>query len=247
MSKLIKLTGIWLLVFISIQATAQKVVNHQSQSWFSINTTIKIKGKFGFLADVHVRRNNFIADPSFYFVRGAINYWYSDNITFALGYGHMWVAPTIAGYKTYSNENRIYQQVQLTCKMGKLSLLQKLRNEQRWQEIIVSDVSTNKNKFTDRVRYLLSTTIPFSTDKKIPSLVIADELCVQFGEEVVYNAFDQNRIFIGIKQSLCKNLSFDLGYMYVTQQKSSGYQYDENNTFRLFFYYTPDLRKKKNY
>jgi len=29
------------------------------------------------------------------------------------------------------------------------------------------------------------------------------------------------------------------------QQKSSGYQYDVNETFRCFFYYMPDWRKKK--
>jgi hypothetical protein len=123
--------------------------------------------------------------------------------------------------------------------------LQRLRNEQRWQQKIANDKATGQNKFTDRVRYLLSFTIPFSKNTKYPSLVMADELCVQFGKEVVYNTFDQDRVFIGIKQKLAKDLSFDLGYMFLKQQKSSGYQYDVNNTFRWFFYYTPDFRKKR--
>jgi Protein of unknown function (DUF2490) len=125
-------------------------------------------------------------------------------------------------------------------------MLQRLRSEQRWQQKIVNDEATAQNKFTNRFRYLLSFNIPVFKNPKFPSLVVADELCVQFGKEVVYNTFDQNRLFTGIRQKITKDLNFDLGYMLVKQQKASGYQYDVNNTFRWFFYYTPDFRKKKN-
>jgi hypothetical protein len=235
------LPGFWA----EVSAQQQKVINKQSQSWISFNSTIKVKGKFGFLADVHVRRNNFLADPNFYFIRGAVNYWHSNSLSFALGYGHMWVAPSVKGNKTYADENRIYQQVQYTSKIGKLQLSQRLRNELRWQEIIVQDKSTHANKFTDRIRYQISFTLPLSKDIRFPSLVLADEIDIQFGKDVVYNTFDQNRAFIGLKQTLTPTLSFDIGYMYVTQQKSSGFQYDQNDTFRWFFYYNPDWRKKK--
>jgi long-subunit fatty acid transport protein len=57
----------------------------------------------------------------------------------------------------------------------------------------------------------------------------------------VYNTFDQNRLFLGIKQKISKTLSFDAGYMYLFQQKESGYQYNANKTYRLFFYYTPNF------
>lgn len=60
------------------------------------------------------------------------------------------------------------------------------------------------------------------------------------------NAFDQNRLFARIKVPVRHNLSFDLGYMNIRQQKSTGYQYDSTDFFRLFFYYAPDFRKKGN-
>jgi hypothetical protein len=229
----------------STAQTKSKEINKQSQAWVSVNSTVRLSNKWGFMADLHERRNNFFKDPSFHFIRFGVNYWLKDNIILTAGYGHMWVAPSTAGWHTFSNENRIYEQVQMTSKIGKVSMLQRLRNEQRWQQKIANDKATGQNKFTDRVRYLLSFTIPFSKNTKYPSLVMADELCVQFGKEVVYNTFDQDRVFIGIKQKLAKDLSFDLGYMFLKQQKSSGYQYDVNNTFRWFFYYTPDFRKKR--
>ena len=132
----------------------------------------------------------------------------------------------------------------MNSKTGAINIVQRLRNEERWQQKIADDKFTGDYKFTNRVRYLLSASIPFSKKKGYPSLVVSDELCIQFGKEVVYNTFDQNRLFIGIKQKLTKDFSFDLGYMQVKQQKASGYQYDLNNTLRCFLYYTPDLRKK---
>lgn len=88
------------------------------------------------------------------------------------------------------------------------------------------------------MRYLLSANIPIFKNKKLPQLSIADELAIQFGKDVVYNTFEQNRIFLGIKQKVTANLSFDAGYMNVLQQKNSGNSYENADVIRLFFYYT---------
>jgi hypothetical protein len=223
----------------------QKEINNQNQAWVSINGTMRLSDKWGIVADIHERRNNFLKDPSFHFVRIGAAYWLQDNINFSAGYAHLWLAPSTTGWKTFANENRTYQQVQMNTKTGTTRILQRVRNEQRWQQKIANDKPTGNNKFTNRVRYLLSFTIPFTKNDNLPALVLSDELLVQFGKEVVYNTFDQNRFFVGIRQKVSKNLSFDLGYMLVNQQKASGYQYDENSTFRWFFYFTPDWRKKK--
>ena len=106
----------------------------------------------------------------------------------------------------------------------------------------MNDVSTGGTTFADRVRYLASFTVPVSENPKLPSLVFADEIAVQFGREVL-NTFDQNRAFLGVKQVLGRSWSFDLGYMLVYQKKARGYQYDLNHTLRWFFYFTPDLRR----
>ena len=224
---------------------AAREVNNQQQSWFSINSTTRISNKLGIIADLHTRRTQFLDRPSFNFVRAGINYWVNENLTVAVGYGQMWVAPSKPLWSYYAKEHRIYQQVQLSTKVGKVTLLQRLRNEQRWQQKIVNDKFIHQYKFTNRVRYLLSATVPVFKNPKYPMLVVADELMVQVGKEILYNTFDQNRAFVGIKQTITKALSFDLGYMLVYQQKSSGYQYDRNNTFRWFFYYMPDARQHK--
>ncbi len=235
--KVLIISGL-LLPLLPSKSAAQKVVNNQNQSWVSINTAAKVYKKFSLLADVHVRRNNFFADRSFEFVRTAVQYNVDDRLSFAIGYAHMWM--TSPDNATNKEENRIFEQVQLITKIGSATLLQKVRNEQRW-----ANPYNAKNTFSDRVRLLNSLTIPIFKNKYLPAIALADEVCIQFGRDIVYNTFDQNRWFVGIKQQVSKTLSFDLGYMEVLQQKAALNSYDNNHTFRWFFYYQPDLRKKK--
>jgi hypothetical protein len=242
--KIILLATVLTLTGTGLRGQSAKEVTSQDQSWFSINTLSRVSDRWGVVADFHaVRRNNFFSDPRFYFIRMGANYWLKDNITFSLAYGHMWVAPTVEGWSTFSEEHRIHEQFQFISKINKITVVQRLRNEQRWQEKMVNDQPSGNLRFTNRIRYLASFNIPLFKNKYLPSLALADEIMVQFGKEVVYNTFDQNRIFIGIRQKISTDLNFDMGYMRVFQQKYSGYQYDLYHTFRLYFYYTPDLRK----
>lgn len=235
------------LCTISAFAQQQKEVKTQFQTWISENSTMRFSDHWGMIADFHVRRNNFVNEPGFYFIRFGANYWMKNNFTTAFGYGHTWLAQKgkDGGY-IYSNENRVYQQLQYISKIGNLSMLQRLRNEQRWQQKVMGGEVTNDLRFTDRVRYLLSINFPVFRNPKLPQLLIVDELLIQFGKDIVYNIFDQNRFTLGIKQNLSKAWRFDLGYMLVYQEKYSGYQYDLNHTIRWFFYYTPDFRRRNS-
>lgn len=224
------------------QTPTEKVINEQTQTWVSINSVTKFSEHWGVNADAHIRTNEIFHDNNFYFLRGGISYIPNPSVSVTAGYAHMWLAPTKEGWSTYSDENRIYQQAQLTTNVGKVSILQRIRNEQRWQEKIVNDESTGENRFTNRVRYLVSFNIPVFKKKTAPLLVVSDEILIHFGQEVIYNTFDQNRLFVGIRQAINPKLSFDFGYMNVYQQKYTGYQYDMNHTLRLFFYLNSSLK-----
>jgi hypothetical protein len=224
------------------QAQTEKVINEQAQTWVSLNNTITFDKHWGLLADFYVRRTDFVDANSFYLIRGAAAYITENKQVFALGYGHMWLAPSNPNWHTFSNEDLIYQLYQFNSKIGNVSVLHRFRNEQRWQQVMVNDAWNGEKRFSDRVRYLISFDIPIFKNKNLPKLAISDEIMIQFGKEIVYNTFDQNRFFIGIKQSISPKLSFDFGYMNVYQEKRSGYQYDMNHTLRLFFYYRNDAK-----
>lgn len=223
-----------------------KEINQQVQVWLSVNSTTRVSDRLGVIGDFHVRRNDFLQDPSFYFLRFGGHYWLRESLGLSLGYAHMWRAPACAGCETWAGEDRVYQQAQYTTKLGTTGLLLRLRNEQRWQDEVEDDALTGELGFSDRVRALASLTVPLSSNPSAPALVVSDEILLQFGHDVVLNTFDQNRLFAGVKKSWSRSWSCDLGYMLVYQQKASGYQYDLNHTLRWFFYFTPDLRQIKS-
>jgi len=234
------------VLILSLRTAAQnapaKQVKEVFNAWFSVNNTLRFSEHWGMIADVHLRTRDFMAEPDFWFVRTGVNYWFSKKFSANFGYGHMWLMPA-EGKHTVGNEDRLHEQFILTQSFGRIGLFQRLRNEQRWVQTLTSDAVTGV-KFTDRVRFLLSLNLKVSrSDPRIPSLVVSDELMVQFGRQVVYNTFDQNRLFIGIRQDIRTDLSFDLGYMLIFQQKPVPLLYERHDVLRLFFYWSPDLRK----
>lgn len=227
-------------------AQTSKEINDQAQFWWSLNTTARLTDRWGMVADFHIRRNDFTEDPSFYFIRFGSNLWITQKLTFTAGYAHMWQAPAHENWNTWLNEDRVYQQFQYSSKIGNVSVLNRLRNEQRWRQKIANDVRSRGRSFSNRIRYLASFSIPISRNPSVPLLALSDEILLQFGNDIVNNTFDQNRPFVGIKKSLTPSWSFDFGYMPVLQQKPTGYQYDLNHTLRMFFYFSPDFTKEKS-
>lgn len=238
------------LIFIGLSlgsaAQTEKEVNEQVQFWTSLNSTWRFSDHWGAMVDFHIRRNDFMKDPNFYFLRMGGVYWFNDKMSLAGGGALLWFATPDGGNDfNYALEKRIYQQLLWRSENGRARFLQRVRNEQRWHEVLDQEGNVDRVRFSNRVRLLLSASIRVFDNTKLPRLVLADEILFHFGKEIVYNTFDQNRFFVGINQRLSKNWVYDLGYMAVYQQKYSGYQYDLNHTIRLFFYFSPDLRKKK--
>lgn len=220
-------------------------VNQQFQTWTSVNSIMRFSNRWGMMADVHMRRNNGVADPSFFIVRFGADYWIHDKMIAAAGYGHMWLAPTHQNWTTTVHEHRLHQQIAFSGAYGTTGIVNRLRNEQRWMQQVKEDKRTGHWKFTNRVRYLVHFSFPIAATHGKYAIVLADEIFVHFGKDIVYNTFDQNRLFVGLKTKINKNWSCDIGYMNVYQQKANGFQYDMNHTFRWFFYYAPDFRSKQ--
>ncbi len=238
-----------LVLFLQTDGLSQteRQVTTNTHFWTSVNTTIRASDKWGGVADIHIRRTNFVADPSFYFARVGGAYFLDSRFSFAAGYAHLWLAQdTEIGLK-FADENRIYQQALWRAPIERVTFLQRVRTEQRWNEILSRETGeVDRIQFTHRIRFLFSMSLRVFESPSLPRLVVADEVHIQFGDEIIYNTFNQNRIFVGISQRISPTVSFDFGYMHVYQQKATGFEYDSNHTIRLFFYYTPDFRKQKS-
>jgi hypothetical protein len=79
----------------------------------------------------------------------------------------------------------------------------------------------------------------------VPFLVLNDEVHLNLGKEIVYNYFDQNRLFGGVGYQFTKGLNAQLGYMQVFQQQATGNRFFQTHALRLFLFQNLDFRKPK--
>jgi hypothetical protein len=225
------------------EAPPEKVINENAQFWISTNNVFRVAEKWAVLNDLHIRRTNFLADPNFYFLRVGGQYYIKPSIRVAAGYAHLWLT-TRGNWDTFQNENRIYQQFSISQRYEKLNALFRLRLEQRFFNNIQNGESLNDDFLVHRVRFLIGVGFPFKKDGPT-EFILADEIHLNFGKNVIFNTFNQNRLTVGIKHKINEHWKFDCGYMMVYQQLAVGNVYNLNHTLRLFFYGSFDFRKNK--
>ncbi len=69
------------------------------------------------------------------------------------------------------------------------------------------------------------------------SAKVSDEIMFNFGHNIVYNSFDQNRIYAGLNYGISKSIQVELGYLNWFQERSSGNQYYDRDIVRITIYH----------
>ena len=129
-------------------------------------------------------------------------------------------------------------------------MMQWIRLEERFRRKILNDSTlADGTSFNFRIRYNILFEIPLSRKGFVPKsvgFVVNDEVHVNFGKEIVYNYFDQNRFFLGFAYHVNKHDNLQLGYMNVFQQLPAGNKYRSNHVARVFYFHNLDLRTKSD-
>jgi hypothetical protein len=125
--------------------------------------------------------------------------------------------------------------------------MQWVRLEGRWRQKIKNDDELAEGfNFNWRIRYNFALFVPL-TKKGLGAqglqFLVNDELMVNFGENIVYNYFDQNRLFLGLAYQVTGHSQLQLGYLNVFQQLAAGNRFREQHVIRLFYFHNFDFRK----
>lgn len=235
---------------LSVDARAQtKQTEHVNQLWLGYFNQTRFSNKWGGWADLQLRtKENFVSDLSVSIVRLGLTHYLNDNTKLTAGYAYVTHFPSANNKNISQPEHRPWQQIQWHTKYPKLRLMQWLRLEERFRRKIASDSTLASGyNFNWKLRYNFFMAIPLSKKPFAPntfSAVVNNEVHVNFGKNIVYNYFDQNRFFLGFAYhtNALDNLQF--GYMNVFLQTAAGNKYRSINTFRLFYFHNLDLRKK---
>jgi hypothetical protein len=226
---------------------AQKDIIQREQFWLGYLNQTRFTNQWGMWADVHFRTDNFMSRVSQNICRVGLSYYLYDNVRLTAGYAYIYHFSE-KGTNNAHPEHRPWQQLWIRSNYKGLSVIQWLRFEQRYVQKTLNDELIKDYNFNYRFRYNVMLMISFKGAKiqpKKPFFVLQDELFINFGKEIIYNHFDQNRFFVGLGYPINEHLNFQLGYMNVFQQRRSGDTFFDTHTLRLFAFHTLDLRKKE--
>ncbi|WP_276483250.1 hypothetical protein [Paraflavitalea pollutisoli] len=72
-----------------VQAQVTKQYNHNAHSWLGLFTTFRLGAHGRLVGDGLLRRNDFVSDPVFYFLRAGDGYWFNNAMSLTLAYGQL--------------------------------------------------------------------------------------------------------------------------------------------------------------
>lgn len=243
-----KFTLCFLLLLNILSAFSQdKEFESREMAWFGYFNQTRFSERSGLWVDLHLRMNDdFIKEVHTTLARVAYIYYLNDHSKLMAGYAHQ----TQYGHDGAPNvpEHRPWQQIQWHEKKNGFNLMQWIRLEERFRRKVADGELADDYNFNFRIRYNVALTIPLkgkTVEPKTPFVFASDEVFINFGKNITYNYFDQNRAFAGFGYQFTRHLNAQLGYMYIFQQLPEGNKYIHTNAIRLFVFHNLDLRKKE--
>lgn len=187
---------------------------YNTNAWLMYFGNHKVSERVGLHAEVQWRRSDTFSKSQQLLLRTGLDYYLKPDIRFTLGYAFIETYPY--GDFAVPNafpEHRIWQQLFLQQNLGKIKLSHRYRLEQR----MIGNASTGKfenGRFENRVRYMAKATVNISNGSHPVFAALYDEVFINFGKDVGYNIFDQNRLYGALGYSISETFKVEVGYLY---------------------------------
>lgn len=231
----------------AVPAHAQKHDVQERQTWLGVFNQTRFSDRWGLWAEGHLRLHDQFVHELFQTVgRVGVTYYLTDEVRLTAGYAYAHLYPD--GARTVGQpEHRPWQQVQWFTKFPRARLMQWVRLEERFRRHVASNDELGSNfDFNFRTRFNMALFLPLTRKKFEPGglqFLLNDEVMVNFGQQIRYNYFDQNRLFAGLVYQVSKQAQLQAGYMHLFQQLPAGDTYRNQQTIRVFYFHNLDLRK----
>lgn len=221
---------------------SESQVKQQGQVWLAYMTQTRFTNLLSLWNDFH-----FVPD-GFFVLRTGLTFHLPENINATAGYAYVGLPMGQLAPELKRPEHRPWMQVVHSHPLGeKWSLSQRVRYDARFRHRVEGGELSSGYGFSHRVRFLLSLKRNFPElafgDEFLPFLTLSNEVLLNFGEDVVYNHLDQNRVSASLGLSR-KALSLQVGYMNRYVQLANGHDKVMNHTLLLWVTHQIDVRKK---
>lgn len=231
------------IIFFALKINAQKNIETQQLLWMRYNLSLKFNDDYKFRYEVEERiyhnpwrQHQFVTKA--HFEKSIVKNWYA-------GVGITYLVQSLPNKP---EENVTATQIELRPQIeieNKKKLFEKLSISHRyWTEFRFYEQSDNSLDFSNiRARYKLELNYDL-TDKV--TIKAFDEIHINFGNKVVHNVFDQNRIGGSVQIMPSKSFGFELGYFNWFQQQKSGVDFYNRNIIRFTIHQNINIKKSKS-
>jgi hypothetical protein len=243
-----KSIAIYCLYIFSIVSNAQteKRIDHQSLLWTRYSNQITINDKWS----IHSEFDNRIflnpIEENLFLLRFNGRYKINPNIELGAGLTYFSVATQDPDFVIDFSipEYRGQQDIVYKKDFGNFTLNQRFQVEQRFFQNASKIEILSGTTFYWRFRYRLQGEYScWKKENQYLKAIVYDELMINGGENIVYNTFDQNRIFLAIQYGINKNIALELGYLNSFQQRATGVDYFDRDIIRFTFFHKMNLHK----
>jgi len=218
-------------------------------SWWFANVRYNVTDRWNVTGLVFVRRANGLADWQQYVIRPNIGYAINRQLEVGIGYTHARMfpygdQPVLMEF----TENNIFQQLILRQKAGTVGLMHRLRLEQRFLDHVERSPESGPyidgTDYFNRFRFRIDCMIPVALKERL-FISVFDEIFVHLQDEMLPDAFDQNRAYIGLGYQMNRKLRLELGVLHHYLRKRDGVHFESNPTMQMgaSFQFGPIKRK----
>lgn len=241
------LLSLFLFTFCFSVATSAQTV-HAQESWLDYLNQNRYSDKWGSWLDLQLKLIDRFANAknAGEYTAGA-SYFANTKFRYTAAFTYVDGYPNAAHFD-HTAELRPWAMVQLNTSNHYSKWMQWIRVEERFKETIQDKLPTGNYDASTRLRYSILVQLPLNQKHKYEkgslSFVSSDELYVNFGKNIVYNTFDQNRFFLGFFYYLNRSNILQLGYTNLYQKYNVPNKYLQSDILRLSVFNNVDFRKK---
>lgn len=248
MRLLLLLGALALLHPVSGQTVTPRLHTDSFHGWWNYFGDHPIAGsRWGVHLEGQWRRHDVLPRSQQLLLRPAINFSLNPNVMLTFGYA--WVNTSRYGDFPVGvpfPEHRVFQQAQVSHKVGKVAMSHRYRLEQRELGEMAGppggERTVTRWRHENRFRYLYRIGIPL---KGRWGIALYDEFFLNFGKNVAANVFDQNRAYGAITYQLPKSSRLEVGFMEQTLQQRNGRIFENNHTLMVSIFSSMPFGRKR--
>jgi hypothetical protein len=228
-----KLLFVFIILGFADKVAAQRVVNHQALYWIRYQNQLSFSPTI-YWSNEFDNRRFFDPDVQNQFIIHSHLHYKKSRWDVGAGLTASWAfaQKPEQGYDRAVTEMRAVQEVSYDLPLRKVSFQNRIRLDHRFFQKNPETSVFEESMYVFRFRYRAQVKIPVKKNDigtTTITLRVADEIMLNHTE----NTFDQNRIYVTGDFYLTDNFTFELGYIYIYQQRFGQDEFFERHVARF--------------